>query len=83
MTTQLLRPKARAVAQRFLYVPLPAFGCPLTVLAPLHGFKPLQPVTVRRPVERLLQSVPNMFRTVATKVFRRFCLETPLPRPTD
>jgi hypothetical protein len=27
MTIQILRPKARAYAQLFLYVPLPAFGC--------------------------------------------------------
>jgi hypothetical protein len=83
MTAQLLRSKAHAVAQRFLYVPLPVFGCLLSAFGALPGFKLLQPVTVRRPVERLLQSVPNMFRTVATKVFRGFCLETPLPRPTD
>jgi hypothetical protein len=78
MTVQLLRPKARAVAQRFLYVPLPVFGCLLSAFGALPGFKLLQPVTVRGPVERLLQSVPNMFRTVATKSIFAVSVSKPL-----
>ena len=64
---KLLQSREHTTAQRFLYVPLPGFGCPLTALAPLHGFKLLQPVAGASKIDRLLQIVPNVFRTVAAK----------------
>ena len=48
------------------------FGCPLSVLAAILGFKLLQNVAGRRQIARLLQNVPNVFRTVATKNIPRF-----------
>jgi hypothetical protein len=62
---------------RFLYVPLPAFGCLLTVFAALPGFKLLQPVAGSPEVERLLQSVPNVLQTVTTKNIPQFLCEDP------
>jgi hypothetical protein len=64
---QVLVPNPQSNVMHFLYVPLPDLSCPLTALAPLHGFKLLQPVAGRPQVDRLLQIVPNVFRTVAAK----------------
>ncbi len=69
---QLLVPNPQSDVMHFLYVPLPDFGCPLTVLAPLHGFKLLHPVAGRQQVDRLLQIVPNVLRTVTAKNASRF-----------
>ena len=80
LTTRFLKSETQSTAQRFLYVPLPDFGCLPAVFAALHGFKLLQPVAVRRPVEQLLQSVPNMFRTVATKSISQFLSRNPSAR---
>ena len=78
MTVQFLRWKARAVAQRFLYVPLPDFGCPLTGPCSLHGFKMLQPVAERPQVDALLQLVTNLLRTVTTKKYSAVSVRKPL-----
>ena len=64
MTMQLLKPKDRAVAQRFLYFPLPVFGC---LSAALLRFKLLQPVAEPGAPARLLQSVTNLLRKVTAK----------------
>ena len=47
---QLLVPNPQSNVMHFLYVLLPDFGCPLTALSPLHGFKLLQPVAGRHNV---------------------------------
>src|ERR1700691_729515 len=76
LKTQLLTPKKHGTARHFLYVPLPDSGCPLPALAPLHGFKLLQPVARRQQVDRLLQIVLNLFRTVTAKNASRFLSRT-------
>lgn len=74
---ELLKAQSTQKCAPFLYVPLPAFGCPLTVFAALPGFKLLQCVAGRPEIERLLQSVPNVLQTVTTKNIPQFLCEDP------